>query len=300
MNSKNGGMPSINLAASPNIDQAELSRQMAEMKAEMGKYKAEITSLRQELTTTQSLSTLQPTSRRRLLKQMAAGAAGLGAFAFIAGSAQNAKAETASDNAVEATAGANGYGAKLTGGLAPLMLVPGGSAGAPTAGSHSAGELYADSAGSLFYCYTSGTPGSWKQLAGAGSAPGLNVLSQPRRVINTLGANGPAILVGTANARTFTVGGTTFVPITAKAVFGNVVAYKGDASFGNLGGGFLGIYPAGGSSGGTATLSWNSTQATPINHFVSGLNASGQLSVLLNQEASGSAHVTLDIVGYYS
>jgi hypothetical protein len=57
------------------------------------------------------------------------------------------------------------YGAILQGGGAPLRLLPGGSAGPPSAGHHEVGELYVDSAGGLFFCKQSGVPGKWAKLA---------------------------------------------------------------------------------------------------------------------------------------
>jgi hypothetical protein len=58
-----------------------------------------------------------------------------------------------------------GVGAVLTGGLAPLRLTPSGATGAPAASAHTAGELYVDSQGDLFYCTAAGTPGTWVQLS---------------------------------------------------------------------------------------------------------------------------------------
>jgi hypothetical protein len=60
-----------------------------------------------------------------------------------------------------------GIGGQFTGGKAPMRLVPQASGtGAPTTGTHAAGEFYVDSAGALFYCTTAGTPGTWQQLNG--------------------------------------------------------------------------------------------------------------------------------------
>jgi len=254
MNSKNGEMPSITLAASPNIEQAELVRP----------------------------------NRRRLLKQMAAGAAGVGAFAFMSSAAM---AETAADNAVEATAGANGYGAKLTAGLAPLMLVPG---AATITGAHQAGELYVDAAGSLWYCYTSGTPGSWKQLAGVGAAPNINFLAQPLRLVTTLNPSNP---IPTATSRDFTLAG---LPAGVKGVAGNVTAYNATTPGGAqlLGTGSLRVFAQGGSGGNTSTLAWFN-QKLPINHFQSAVSATAGITIQLVSETTGSAHVTLDIVAYF-
>ncbi|HET7271110.1 MAG TPA: bZIP transcription factor [Rubrobacter sp.] len=59
---------------------------------------------------------------------------------------------------------AQGYGGLFEGGRAQLKLVPASSRGRPT-GAHTKGELYMDSAGSLFVCVKGGTPGAWRKFA---------------------------------------------------------------------------------------------------------------------------------------
>jgi hypothetical protein len=58
-----------------------------------------------------------------------------------------------------------GYGGQFEGKRAQLMLKPGRSAGKPTTGKHQRGEIYMDSAGTLFVCVAKGTPGTWKEIA---------------------------------------------------------------------------------------------------------------------------------------
>jgi hypothetical protein len=61
----------------------------------------------------------------------------------------------------------SGYGGQFEGGKAQLMLKPGGSAGKP-GGSHTKGEIYMDSAGTLFVCVastTSTTTAKWKKVS---------------------------------------------------------------------------------------------------------------------------------------
>jgi hypothetical protein len=45
-----------------------------------------------------------------------------------------------------------------------LRLVPEGTAGKPTTGSHTEGELYMDSKAALYVCVASGTPGRWRKV----------------------------------------------------------------------------------------------------------------------------------------
>lgn len=117
-----------------------------------------------------SSENVKPNSRRRLLKGLAAGAAGLGVLSLSA----TALAQTAGDTAVEANGGANGYGVDATGGLAAIRLRPatGAAAGVPAVTGHQTGELYVDSNGSLFYSVKASATGGvqWRKLAVANLA----------------------------------------------------------------------------------------------------------------------------------
>jgi hypothetical protein len=57
-----------------------------------------------------------------------------------------------------------GIGITAEGGLAPLRLTPATVPGKPLSGDHSAGELYVDSNGALYFCVTGGKPGIWKNV----------------------------------------------------------------------------------------------------------------------------------------
>jgi len=62
----------------------------------------------------------------------------------------------------------SGYGGQFEGGKAQLKLKPGGSTGKPTGRTHTKGEIYMDSAGTLFVCVASGNstnPAKWKKLS---------------------------------------------------------------------------------------------------------------------------------------
>ncbi len=68
-----------------------------------------------------------------------------------------------------------------------FQLLPAASGvGAPVAGAHLAGELYTDSAGSLFYCKASGSPGTWINLTAViAPVPSLHFLPTPERFVDT-------------------------------------------------------------------------------------------------------------------
>jgi hypothetical protein len=57
-----------------------------------------------------------------------------------------------------------GIGGQFGGLLAPIQLSPTASAGRPTTGTHSRGELVVDNTGSLFICTANGTPGTWRKV----------------------------------------------------------------------------------------------------------------------------------------
>ena len=59
----------------------------------------------------------------------------------------------------------SGYGAQFQGGKAQLRLAPAVTLGQPRAGAHLAGELFLDSAATLWLCVASGAPGTWKRVA---------------------------------------------------------------------------------------------------------------------------------------
>lgn len=65
---------------------------------------------------------------------------------------------------VGASTGA-GYGGQFQGGKAQLRIVPKGTVGRPTTGAHAKGEIYMDSAATLFVCTVGGTPGTWRKIA---------------------------------------------------------------------------------------------------------------------------------------
>jgi hypothetical protein len=58
----------------------------------------------------------------------------------------------------------NGVGGLFTGGKAQLKLTPKATAGKPTSGAHTKGEIYMDSKGALFVCTANGTPGTWRKV----------------------------------------------------------------------------------------------------------------------------------------
>lgn len=61
--------------------------------------------------------------------------------------------------------GAGRYGGQFRGTHAQLSIFPGATAGRPTTGHHSKGEIYMDSEATLFVCIADGSPGTWLRVA---------------------------------------------------------------------------------------------------------------------------------------
>jgi hypothetical protein len=105
-----------------------------------------------------------------------------------------------------------GLGSQFSGGLAPLRLVPAASGtGAPSKGAHKLGELYVDSAGSLFYCTVAGSPGTWVNLSspssGGGGVSGITAPGGTATGAVTLAAGANVTLAESANTITISAAG---------------------------------------------------------------------------------------------
>lgn len=90
------------------------------------------------------------------------------------------------------TFGANGSTAQ------GLRLTPAGSAGAPSSGAHSAGELHVDSAGVVWVCTGAGTPGTWGRVADQLASPAAGVVTAAA-LSNTLADTAPQVSIADAS-----------------------------------------------------------------------------------------------------
>jgi hypothetical protein len=189
-----------------------------------------------------------------------------------------------------------GLGAIFSGGSAALRLDNNkASPPAPPARSdaHNAGELEPDKDNSLWLCVTTGTPGSWRKLAGPTTAGALHVLPSTIRVYDsrpgfaplggtkgTLGANQQRVVDGK-------LGGA--VPAGASAVLANLTIVSASGS------GFLAAFKNGIAWPGNSTLNWDHAAQVAANSAVVALDASAQFQV----RASNPVDYIVDVVGYY-
>ena len=188
-----------------------------------------------------------------------------------------------------------GYGLTGSGGLAPLRLVPGQTAGAPTSGLHLAGEIFVDSAGNLFLNTTQGTPGTWTQLnnqsGGGGGGLTFTPLAAPVRIYYSLAAGHPPLANGQERSVQVTNGGT--IPHTVAAVLTNLAVTETAA------GGFLAMFKHGTAWPGTSNLNFppggfasnNATSAVALDAGV------GKVTVRCG---GATAHFVIDVFGYFA
>lgn len=111
---------------------------------------------------------------------------------------------------------ANGVAASFNGGLAPLQLVPGATAGIPATTGHQLGEIYVDSNGA-FFIYTGVSP-AWQQIGTTNL--GLQPFPNPRRVFHQNMLSGQSALA--IDATTKLAGGPSGVPAGARAMYAAV------------------------------------------------------------------------------
>ncbi len=309
MNSNNGQKTASNPTSS-NQDQADLLRQLADMKAEMDNYRTELVELRHHLDTRQEtlpgkvVEVRQSTSRRRLLKHLATGALGVGALSLAT---STAFAETPSDIAVDAVGGTDGYGGRFAGTLAPLRLVPAAGTGKPTLANHKSGELYVDSAGSLFYAYGTGGANAnatgWIQLAvgGATASSGAQVIANLGTIIDTRstppvgGIAGPLTTTTSWNLSAITGGA---IPTNATSVTGTFTLFPTSpfvspfAAFT-----FCFIYPQGSPSS-VIAASANPGQYASTGAYVSALGTGTGLTVQPFSAGTVSVHYAISVISY--
>jgi hypothetical protein len=194
----------------------------------------------------------------------------------------------------------SGTGGKFTGGQAPLLLGLAGAPGAPASGTHSAGELYLDSAATLWICTGPGTHGTWVRLtsvaSGAlGGAP--TFLSAPIRIFDSRSGQ-PAPLP--ASKHPMAGGSTTTIQVTGTSVGGLSVPTGAQAVIGNLtvtntqGGGALILYPHGVSRPVTSNINY-SGGATVANFAMVGLSLSGAMDLFV---VGAGTDALFDVAGY--
>ena len=167
---------------------------------------------------------------------------------------------------------------------AHLKLDPGATAGAPTNGAHTLGQLWMDNAGVLWQCVAPGTPGTWVR-----QSP-LVTLASPVRIYYSLNAGDPPL--ANTGERSVTVTNGSTIPHSASAVLTNLAVTPSGAD------GFLAMFKHGTTWPGTSNLNY------PAGQFASN-NATSAVALDLGTGkvrihcGGGAVHFVIDVFGYY-
>lgn len=159
------------------------------------------------------------------------------------------------------------------------------------------GEIVCDNTGQLWLCTVAGTPGTWRKLGGPGTAGQLHVLPSPKRIFDSRPGSGPdnvakGVFVDQAKAIDAKNAGTgvpSGVPAGATALLANFAVTE------TVNGGYGALWAYGAPDPGTANLNWNATATSISNLAVSGLDGTATFTA----KVAGTAHVVLDVIGYW-
>ena len=203
------------------------------------------------------------------------------------------------------TIGAYFYGADASvsiGGTGAHLRFAGAAVPTSTSIAHEKADVIVDSNGVMWICTAAGTPGTWLQVAGAGTAGAFHALTPGRVYDSRLGSPAPGPMSPSSASRTVSVANkinsstgvvvtSNFVPSGATAVFANVTIADTTTS------GYLAINPGGVTTRDASTINWAGDGLAIANGVVLTLNASRQVTIV--QGGPGSANVLIDVIGYY-
>jgi len=238
-----------------------------------------------------------------------AGATAVLGYATGSGSGVIGKVQGPTDNAWGVAGWANGgvgYGLVGMGGAAQLRLTPNaGFTEMPSTGFHFAGELHTNDGG-LYYCVTTGTPGTWRAVARPASAGALIPVT-PARVYDSrhdmtyMGP--PNHPINTGQTRTVSVAHkvdatgviTTmdYVPAGATAIAYNLTVVNTVGT-----NGWLAVNPGGVGTVSASAINWTAAGLTTANASLVSVNAGRQVTVICGGTAT-SCNFIIDVVGYY-
>jgi len=199
----------------------------------------------------------------------------------------------------ESTTGTGVVGAALSGhdflasGSGRIGLVPNLSAGPPSAGTYTTGDVFCDAVGNLWVCVATGTPGVFRKVAGPATAGALHPIT-PARVYDSR-LSGGSLAAGstrTLSVATATAGGTV-VPSGAIAIAFNLTIA------GTVGSGWLGVVPSGAPFGTTSTINWYATGQEVANGGIVKLGGDRHVDIVSGGRVGASTQLIVDISGYY-
>lgn len=161
--------------------------------------------------------------------------------------------------------------------------------------SRNRGEMAFDSFNDLWLCVGTGTPGTWRRIAGPTTAGALRMLTNTTRIYDSRAGEAP---VGVQKGKfvdheerviTATLGGA--VPAGATAVLINATATNTNP------GGFFAFFRNGVAWPSNSSLSWGVANTTIANLAVVAVDATAKFKARV--EGAGGADLVIDCIGYY-
>lgn len=178
-----------------------------------------------------------------------------------------------------------------------LLLQPGPANPTVTAALSKVGEIRVDVDGTAWCCTVAGMPGTWRKLAGAGTAGSFHVLPSPVRVYDSRSGSSPAqgpkapLAAGATRALTLAItGGTAPVPPGATAAAVNVLLVNAAAGNGNFT-----LWAKGAAKPQANTLVWGGSAGRFSTFALTAVDATAKVQVSANLQTD----LVLDVVGYY-
>ena len=202
---------------------------------------------------------------------------------------------------VEAIAnGALGYGAVISGGQAQMRIVPENLKGPSSLVNHRAGEVaYDGTTNALWVCITDGNPGTWRKLAGVGTAGAFHPISPSRvwdsRKVNATISTGQTATVSVADKIDIDgfVDVANIVPGGATAVAFTLTIAKTVGSKG-----YLTVNEGGNTAVSASTINWSGSNQTHANSSIVKVDAQRRVTVICGG-AGASTDYIIDVTGYY-
>lgn len=191
---------------------------------------------------------------------------------------------------------AAGVGMLARGAKANVELFSAGTAPNTRTDAHLKGELVCDANGDLWSCVASGTPGTWRNVAGTATSGSLHLLASPKRVYSSRAEDEP-VAVGPKtplSAATRTIdckAGASGVPAGATGLVLNITAISASVN------GFLSVSPGATGFTGTSTLNWTANGATVANGVTVGAGPGATIDVTVG--GGGTTNFIVDVMGYY-
>lgn len=220
---------------------------------------------------------------------------GSGSGAGVAARSENGTALDAYGESGIAVVAQSAQGTALVlNGRVEAWFVPSNSAVPTRAESFTAGQMHCDNNRDLWFCVASGTPGTWRKVAGPATAGSLHPLAAPvrcydSRPIAPAGGGPKGVLVG-GTQRTIDTKNLTGVPAGATAVLVNLTVTNTSPA------GFLALYSNALSAWpGTSNINWDHAGQTVANTALVAVDASAQLKAY----APTNTDFLIDVIGYY-